>query len=282
MKQITAEKYIDGVNSIYEEQPTYRTGGDGSDGTCDCIGMCRGALEREGVTDVTNMRGTNQAARKAIEDLKAIKSVKELQLGDVVLKTRDKDDQSMRLPDRYRKGGADYDQKWGETNFTHIGTVTRTNPLEITHMTSPTAKKDNSLGNWKYAGKLPWVKRNQEPEPGPDPEPTPETEWATVKAESGSTVKMRAKPTTTCKLYWDVPVGSDVMVLAREAATDIQGRTWSRIIWAGQEGYMMKQFLRFGDEPEPEETYTVTIPGLEKWQAEELCREWSGATMEKG
>ena len=282
MKQITAEKYIDGVNSIYEEQPTYRTGGNGSDGTCDCIGMCRGALEREGVTDVTNMRGTNQAARKAIEDLKAIKSVKELQLGDVVLKTRDKDDQSMRLPDRYRKGGADYDQKWGETNFTHIGTVTRTNPLEITHMTSPTAKKDNSLGNWKYAGKLPWVKRNQEPEPGPDPEPTPETEWATVKAESGSTVKMRAKPTTTCKLYWDVPVGSDVMVLAREAATDIQGRTWSRIIWAGQEGYMMKHFLRFSDEPEPEETYTVTIPGLKKWQAEELCREWSGATMEKG
>ena len=35
-------------------------------------------------------------------------------------------------------------------------------------------------------------------------------------------------------------------------------------------------------EPEPTETWTVTIPGLTKEQAEELCKEWSGATMEKG
>lgn len=284
MTTITAERFIDGVNSIYEEQPTYRTGGDGSDGTCDCIGMDRGALIREGVkeNEIKNMRGTNQAARKTIEDLKPIRSVTELQPGDVVLKTRDKDDKSMPLPDRYRKGGADYDPKWGETNFTHIGTVTRTNPLEITHMTSPTAKKDRSLGNWKYAGKLPWVRRGQEPEPAPGPDPLPEAEWATVVAESGSTVKMRAKPTTSCGLYWDVPVGSSVMVQERDAATDGLGRTWSRIIWAGQEGYMMKQFLRFSDDPVPEDLYIVTIPNVTKEQAEELCREWSGATMEKG
>ena len=49
MKTISAEKYVEGVNSIYIEQPTYRTGGDGSDGTCDCIGMCRGALKRSGI-----------------------------------------------------------------------------------------------------------------------------------------------------------------------------------------------------------------------------------------
>ena len=281
MKTITADRFIDGVYSIYEEQPEYRTGGDGGDGTCDCIGMPRGALKREGVKDVKNMNGTNQAARKTIEDLKPIKSVSELQLGDVVLKTRDKDDKHMSLPDRYRKGGADYDPKWGETNFTHIGTVTRLKPLEITHMTSPTAKKDNSLGNWKYKGKLPWVKQGQEPEPAPGPDPLPETEWAEVRADRGSTVKMRAKPTTSCKLYWDVPVGSDVIVLDRDAATDSQGRKWCRIIWAGQEGYMMKEFLRFEDEP-AEILYTVTIPGLTKQQAEDLCGKWSGATMETG
>jgi hypothetical protein len=92
---------------------------------------------------------------------------------------------------------------------------------------------------------------------------------------------MRAKPTTSCKLYWDVPVGSDVIVLERDAATDSQGRKWSRIIWAGQEGYMMKEFLRFEDEP-AEILYTVTIPGLTKQQAEDLCGKWSGATMETG
>ena len=40
-----------------------------------------------------------------------------------------------------------------------------------------------------------------------------------------------------------------------------------------------KQLLLYeGDEPE---TYTVTIRGLTKEQANEICREWSGATMKK-
>ena len=269
MKKITVKKYIEGVDSIYVEQPSYREGGDGSDGTCDCIGMSRGGSERAGATDIKNFRGTNQAARKTIEDLKPIRSVSELELGCVVLKTRDKDDQSMRLPDRYRKGGTDYDPKWGETNFTHIGTVTHLNPLEITHMTSPTAKKDTSLGNWKYSGWLPWVTKE-----GKDPEDEPETEWATVIAENGSTVKMRAKPSTGCRLYWDVPVGAQVIV-------NEMGTPWTKITWAGQTGYMMTMFLLFGDEA-AEDSYTVTIPGLTKETAEELCRQWGNATMEKG
>ena len=142
MKTVTVDQFCKGVESICVEQPAYREGGDGSDGTCDCIGMSRGGLERAGATDITNMRGTNQAARKTIKNLQKIKKADQLKKGDQVLKVRDKDDESMKLPDRYRKGGADYDPTWGETNFTHIGTVTKTDPLEITHMTSPTAKKD--------------------------------------------------------------------------------------------------------------------------------------------
>ena len=264
MKKITPEMYVEGVRSIYVEQPGYRTGGDGSDGTCDCIGMCRGALKREGVTDIKNLNGTNQAARKTIEDLRPIVGTSDLTLGDVVLKTRDKDDKNMPLPDRYRKGGADYDERWGETNFTHIGTVTGVYPLEITHMTSPTAKIDKSLGTWKYAGRLPWVTKNGSAE---DPaEPEPENEWARVTAKSGSTVKMRAKPSTSCRLYWDVPVESSVMVLER-------GEIWTHIVWAGQSGYMMTQFLQFDGDPV---TFTVTIPGLIREQAEEITARYGG------
>ena len=102
VKKISAEKYVEGVNSIYVEQPTYRTGGDGSDGTCNCIGMGRGALKREGVTDVKGMGGTNYAARHTILDLQKIKKADQLHAGDVVLKVRDKDDASMPLPDQYR------------------------------------------------------------------------------------------------------------------------------------------------------------------------------------
>ena len=277
MKQISPEKYVEGVNSIYVEHPAYKTGHDGSDGKCDCIGMCRGGLEREGVTNVTNMSGTNQAARKTIQNLQKITGTPQLKVGDVVLKTRDKDDKDMPLPDRYRKGGADYDPKWGETNFTHIGTVTKNNPLEITHMTSPTAKKDTKLGNWAYFGQLPWVTEGAEPvDPDDDDK---KVQWARVWAENGSTVKMRAKPSAKCKLYWNVPVGSEVMLTE-------PGDTWSGIIWAGQSGYMMSRFLYTEADGNTGggtgDSYTVTITGLTKDQAEQLCMDWGGATMKRG
>ncbi len=273
MKKISAEKFVEGVNSIYIEEPAYKLGHDGSDGYCDCIGMPRGSLEREGVTGGTNMGGTNQAARKTILDLQPINSVSQLRLGDVVLKTRDKDDADMRLPDRYRKGGADYDSRWGETNFTHIGTVTQVNPLRITHMTSPTAKIDTKLGNWKYSGRLPWVDYGDQA--GTDPDAGwDEAETATVIAEKGSTVKMRAKPSDSCRLYWDVPIGSKVIV-------DSIGEKWTAITWRNQMGYMMTKFLLFGDEPAAPDTYTVIISGVTKEKAEELCRTWSRATMQK-
>lgn len=266
MKTITVDEFLEGIASIYAEQPSYQLGHDGSDGTCDCIGMPRGASKRKGVTDIKNFSGTNMAARKTIKDLTPLKSTGELQLGEVVLKTRDANDPSYPLPDRYRKGHSDYNSKWGETNFTHIGTVTGVNPLEITHMTSPKPKKDTKLGNWKYRGKLPWVNYGGEPGPGPEPEPG---EWAYVYAENGKPVKMRAKPSTSCNSYWEVPVGSQVKILEK-------GTDWHHIQWAGQDGYMMKQFLITGGT----DLYTVTIPNLPKEQAEKLCKEWNGATME--
>ena len=260
MKQITPKEFVEGINSIYIEQPTYRKGGDGSDGTCDCIGMCRGALKRKAVEDVKGMNGTNYAARHTIKNLQKIKKVSQLRLGDVVLKVRDKDDKDMRLPDQYRKGGNGYSQTWGETNFTHIGTVTGVDPLRITHMTSPTAKIDESLGNWSYFGQLPWISYGEQAE-------EPEADWATVWAESGKTVKMRAKASSTCRTYWDVPIGSEVLLME-------PGDKWSKIQWNGRSGYMMSKFLRTGtDLP----IYGVIInTGLTKAQAEELVNMYGG------
>lgn len=267
MKQISPEKFIEGVNSIYIEQPKYRIGGDGSDGTCDCIGMGRGALKREGVEDVKGMNGTNYAARHTIKNLQKIKSITQLRLGDALLKVRDKDDKDYPLPDQYRKGGNDYSQKWGETNFTHIGTVTQINPLRITHMTSPTAKIDTSLGKWTYFGRLPWVEYSSAPA-----EDELVAGWATVWAEKGGTVKMRAKPSTLCRLYWEVPVGAQVVLVQ-------PGDTWSEIIYAGQSGYMMTKFLRTGEQIL---LYTVVTKGLTREQAEELVRTYGGEMTAEG
>ena len=276
MKTVSASKYVEGVESIYEEQPSYETGHDGSDGKCDCIGMCRGGLERAGATDITNMRGTNQAARKTIRNLQELKSADVLYVGDVVLKTRDKDDPNMPLPDQYRKGGSEYDPTWGETNFTHIGTVSSVDPLVITHMTSPSAKRDTKIKGWGYFGELPWVEYEPAPDPGPEPEP--EIEKAIVVAEKGNTVKMRAKPSIKCGLYWDVPVGSEVIVDEWNAKDDGQ-RVWSLITWNYQMGYMIQDFLQAEDDPG--EKWIVIIPGLTKDQAEEISALYPGSYVEK-
>lgn len=261
MKQVSAERFVECVNEIYKEQPEYAEGCDGSDGKCDCIGMVRGALKRAGATDVTNMRGTNQAARFAVKDLHKINKNSALGLGDVVFRTRPIDYPSAPLPDRYRKGGADYVASVGETNFTHIGTVTSVDPLIITHMTTPTAKQDKKIGSWEYAAILPWVETDIPPEPVPEPT------TATVVAEHGKTVKMRAKPSTKCSLYWDVPIGSTVIVNER-------GKEWSNITYNGQTGWMMTKFLAF-----VACLWTVHIPRLTEEQAQALTAEYPGSWM---
>ena len=262
--RISADRYVDGVYSIYEEDPEYQEGHNGSDGKCDCIGMSRGALEREGVTNVTNLRGTNQAARKTIRNLMPIRT-EDLRKGDVVLKARGPGESGYNLPEKYRIGGADFNGDL--TDYYHIGTVTQTDPLEITHMTSPKAKKDTKIGNWKYSGQLPWVDRGSEPEP----EPEPETQTAIVSSENRGPVNLRTKPKKTAKLVDKVPCGETVFVL------EYQGE-WSHVRWRNKTGYMMSEFLIFEDEPPWEETYTVTIPGLTKEQAESICQEWPEAT----
>lgn len=266
MKQITVDEYCEGVESIYVEQPEYDSGDDGSNGKCDCIGMGRGALIREGIpeSEIKGMNGTNYALRHTFLNVQKIKSEKQLRKGDIVLKTRDKDDPDMPLPDKYRKGGSDYSEKWGETNCTHYGTVTREWPnLEITHMTSPTAKKDYKLGNWKMFGQLPWVKYREEPAEVEQQAGT----WVRVFSENGKPVKMRAKPSSLCRTWWEVPNGSEVILME-------PGETWSGIIWAGRSGYMMTKYLKAGDDAP---IYGVIInTGLTKTQAEELVKMYGG------
>lgn len=257
MSKISVSNYLSKVEEIYQEQPSYRTGGDGSDGTCDCIGMQRGATERCGVK-TSGFRGTNDAARNKIKNLHKISGVGELKLGQLVLKQRPIDDPSMPLPDAYRPGGSKYNGDL--TNYSHIGCVTKVNPLEITHMTSPSALKDTKLGKWEFVGENPWVDYSgsvdpdpdPEPQPEPEPTPTPTPETATTYAESGSTVNLRKSRSTSSPLVDRIPIGETVSV---EKYRD----DWCAVRWKGKAGYIMTKFLIFGEyvpgedsEPEPE------------------------------
>lgn len=49
MSETARRRYAETARAIAEETPEYRLGGDGSDGSCDCVGLGIGALRRMGI-----------------------------------------------------------------------------------------------------------------------------------------------------------------------------------------------------------------------------------------
>lgn len=250
MKQITVAEFLAKIEEIYKENPQYERGHDGSDGMCDCIGLLKGALRRNGVTPV-GMKGCNYAARFTLTGMRAIRSEADLRLGDAVLKAIEPGGSGYDLPDEYKAGGASYNGDLKD--YSHIGVVTHLNPLEITHMTSPCAKKDPKIGRWAYAGELPAVDYSAAPSPGPDPEPAlePVVLYAKVLAESGTTVNMRKGPSTSKALVERIPIGDEVVILDAEA-------DWCQCAWVNKwgktlNGWIMRQFLVFDEGTDPAE-----------------------------
>ena len=226
------EAFIAQVEAIAQASPVYRLGGDGSDGTCDCIGLVIGAIRRAGGS-WTGTHGSNYAARYEMRELLPVTDAGELCLGDVVYKARTPGQAGDALPERYKKGP---DQR----DYYHVGVVTAVEPLEITHCTGPGIVRDTKLGKWTYRGRLEKVDYD-----GTEVVETMAQE-AKVTAASGSTVKMRSKPSTSDGLYWEVPVGAEVQV------AEITGG-WAKVRYGDRTGYMMVAFLDMGGQEAPEE-----------------------------
>lgn len=226
---VTISKYIHNVAQIYKEQPAYEYGHNGSDGKCDCIGMVKGALERSG-SGSSGLSGTNYAARNTIRELKRITSERDLSVGMVVLKARDPGDDGYDLPEKYRKGGPQYNGDLQD--YYHIGTVTRTNPLEITHMTSPSAKIDTKLGKWKYYGKLPQVDYADKAD-----EKQEVTVVIEYKKVVGGNLNMRSQPSKESSIITKIPNNANV------AVTEHVNSEWSKVVYNAYTGYAMSQYL---------------------------------------
>jgi len=63
---------------------------------------------------------------------------------------------------------------------------------------------------------------------------------AKVIAENGGTVKLRAKPSTNCSTYWDIPVGTEMDVIER-------GEDWTQCVAIGRTGWMKNEFVQLLD-----------------------------------
>lgn len=283
---ITVQKYIEGIESIYVEQPSYALNHDGSDGKCDCIGMVKGAIRRGG-GDATGLSGVNYAARYTIRNLQKIAGSAQLQVGQVVLKKREPGESGYNLPDKYRPGGKNDTGDYRD--YYHIGTVTRVYPLEITHMTSPKPKKDTSIGKWAFFGDLPQVAGDYTPVPEPEPvdpfEPVIDPGMPTLRrGDKGEYVTLLQ--TRLIQMGYSLPkwgadgdFGSETMAAVIQFQQDwnqqhptdpmpvdgvVGARTWDAIL-----GGMMT-------------TYTVTIRGVSFSVADEIVKKYGGTMTAEG
>ena len=224
------EAFIAQVEAIAQASPVYRLGGDGSDGTCDCIGLVIGAIRRAGGA-WTGTHGSNYAARYEMRELLPVMDAGELNLGEVVYKVRMPGNAGYALPERYKN---DPDQR----DYYHVGVVTAVSPLEITHCTSPGIVRDTKLSKWTYRGRL--KKVDYDGTEGMDTM----VQTATVVADSGDDVKMRSTPSKTDGLYYKVPVGATVQV----ASVDEE---WAKVRYQDRTGYMMVEYLEMDVQESP-------------------------------
>ena len=234
---ITVIVFINKALDIAATHPKYRLGCDGSNGYCDCIGLPIGSLKRAGVK-WQGIHGSNYAARYRLKvAIKPINKVSDLKVGMLVFKGKT---DTADLPNRYKRGGSLYNGDLHD--YYHVGMVISVNPLCILHMTSPTTKKDTSLGKWNYYGECVYVE-SCSPSPTPAPPPV-ENILAEVIAASGSTVNMRKGPGKNYKIVERVPIGAIVEVLEDD------GSDWTFIQYKLKSGYMMDMFLHEVDRKE--------------------------------
>lgn len=257
----TAKEFAREVEALALTVTGYQNGKSGQNGLCDCVGLIMGAMTRLGHGSYP-MHSTNYFARYQMDSLRVPSGAERLSVGQIVYKARS--DQSD-LNDRYKAGGRYYT---GDLlDYYHVGVVTDTDPVEITHCTQDGSisgiKRDNSAKNWTHVGELRGVSYAviaQEEE-------NTMSKTAYVTATNGLPVRMRKAPGTDSDTIAKLPIGTVVEVVE---VGNADGEAWATIIDPdGRRGYMMEKFLLYlehADEEPPEEPaadddlVTVSIP----------------------
>lgn len=222
---ISIKSFLTQAEAIAIEAPSYRTGGTGLDGTCDCIGLIVGAIRRAGGT-WTGLKGSNYAARYEVDGLERIGA--ELRVGEVVFKS-------------HKPGESGYDKETLEgryknhpdrLDYYHIGVVESVMPLRIRHMSTGGPKIDTKIGKWSHHAWLRKISRDGSEE---------QVDYEKVIIRGGvetSPVHMRSGPGTGHKILTDIPQGSEAQLV--QAVND----KWSQVIYGGRTGYVQTVFVQ--------------------------------------
>lgn len=246
------------VAEIAAEEPSYRSGGSGKDGTCDCIGLIIGAIRRAGGS-WTGTHGTNYAARYEMTYLKQIKNSSDLTVGEVVYKSWAPGEEKYDLPAKYT--GAD------RLDYYHAGVVMSVSPLRIQHMTTPKPTIDTKLGKWQWRG---WLKKIGQTDEGG----TTMTENVFIYGgNTASPINMRSGKSTDYKIIKTIPQGASAELIEL-------GEKWSKIRYGGVTGYVSSVFINKSGATTPtadgnDET-TVTIQRVDMEKVYDTIGDWLG------
>ncbi len=225
---ITKEMFLSRVEEIALENPSYRLGGTGADGTCDCIGLIVGAIRRAG-GKWTGIKGTNYAARNEVLSLLPLARVSDLSPGEVVFKAREPGEKGYDRKTVRSRYAASPDQRV----YYHIGIVEAVHPLRRRQMPSPGVKLDTAPGKWKYHA---WLKKIQKGEMSP---------METVLIYGGnpaSPVNLRSSGAFTSPILARIPQSTAADLLE-------SGEGWCRVKACGKTGYVQSVFVhRAGEE----------------------------------
>lgn len=213
---IKLSTFLQNVQSIADERPTYKLGADGAGGYCDCIGLVIGAIRRSG-GEWDGIHGTNYTARNAVDYLTENNGV--VAAGELVFKAREPGENGYNLPIRYMTGS-------DKRDYYHVGVVMSASPLRIVHCTSPGGiKEDTKIGQWKYSAWLSDIAKEEI-----------SVQQMIVTAPSGKNVNMREKPDVSAPLVRKIDLGETVNVI------DTTGE-WAKVTYGSYTGYIKSEFL---------------------------------------
>ncbi len=233
---ITLKQFMDGIRENAKRIRDYQKSHDGSDGTCDCVGLIIGALRLEGV-QYKGTHGSNYFARYCTSGLRRISDLK---VGDLVYKAKWPGDEGYDLPPRYEDGTDTKD-------YCHIGVIMSVEPLSIWHCSSGGMHYDNKIGRWNYCGECTYVNYGEEKKMKPP--------YIAKVITSSDALRLRTGPSTDYTKIGSVPKDAEVKVITH-------GDSWDFVEYEGMHGYASNQYLSPVREihDEAEEEVTITIP----------------------
>ena len=229
---IGVSAFVKKVEQIALRDLTYRTGGVGKDGTCDCIGLIMGAMYELG-HKAYDLHSANYFSRYQTLELKKARE-KDLFIGQILYRARTNQDE---LNGRYMPGGRYYT---GDLlDYYHVAVVTSINPLQIIECTEykngSGIVRNSTFKGWDYGGKLRGVLYDETDAGGIYEEKEEEAMTlyqATVITQKDPLV-LRATPNG--REIGRIPKGETVDVIA-------EGE-WARVRWGDAPGYVASRYL---------------------------------------